>query len=177
MDAIREQIASQLDSHEAHAGFDKVVEGLPAELRGVKPKGAPHSAWELLEHIRIAQWDMLEFSRNPKHTSPEFPKGYWPPAANPPDEAAWAHSVAQIKSDRQAFQDLVRDPRRDLLAKFRGAPDKPCCARPWWPPITWLITWANWYFYEESWGRGVSTASLDQEFEQPFTPICVAGRL
>lgn len=120
MDQIREQIAKQLNSQEAHAGFDKAVEGLNADLRGKKPKGAPHSAWELVEHIRIAQWDILEFSRNPKHQSPKWPDGYWPKSVDPPNAAAWDHSVAQVKSGRKAFADLIRNPNSDLVADISG---------------------------------------------------------
>ena len=120
MDRIREHISKQLSSEEAHAGFDKAVQGLAADLRGKKPKGAPHSAWELLEHIRIAQWDILEFTRNPKHESPKWPEGYWPKAPEPPDHAAWDRSVAQVKSDRKALQDLVLDSKNDLTAAIPG---------------------------------------------------------
>ena len=120
MDRIREQIAKQLNSQEAHAGFDKAVEGLAPALRGKKPKGAPHSAWELLEHIRIAQWDILEFTRNPKHESPKWPDGYWPKSPQPPEDGAWDRSIAQVKVDRKALQDLVLDPHNDLTAKIPG---------------------------------------------------------
>jgi hypothetical protein len=120
MDQIREQIAKQLHSQEAHAGFDKAVEGLAPELRGKKPKGVPHSAWELLEHIRIAQWDILEFTRNAKHESPKWPEGYWPKSPEPPEEGAWDHSIAQVKRDRKALQDLVLDSHNDLTAKIPG---------------------------------------------------------
>jgi hypothetical protein len=78
MQALRDQVVKVLDGRGAHADFSQAVADFPAELRGVKPKGAPHSAWELLEHLRIAQWDMLGFSRNPAHQSPDWPSGYWP---------------------------------------------------------------------------------------------------
>src|SRR6202795_277273 len=117
MDRIREQIAKQLSSEEAHAGFDKAVQGLAAELRGKKPKGAPHSAWELLEHIRIAQWDILEFTRNPKHESPKWPEGYWPKSEAPPNTAAWNKSVQRFRKDLKAMQDLVANPRTNLYAR------------------------------------------------------------
>jgi DinB superfamily len=120
MDQIREQIAKQLHSQEAHAGFDKAVEGLAPELRGKKPKGVPHSAWELLEHIRIAQSDILEFTRNPKHKSPKWPAGYWPTSPEPLEEGAWDRSIAQVKVDRKALHDLVLDSRNDLTAKIPG---------------------------------------------------------
>jgi len=120
MDRFREQISKQLNSQEAHVGFDKAVNGLSPELRGKKPKGASHSAWELLEHIRIAQWDILEFTRNLKHESPKWPEGYWPKTAAPPNDAAWTKSIAQVKRDRKALQDLVCDPNNDLLAEIPG---------------------------------------------------------
>ena len=120
MDALREQIAKQLNSEEAHAGFEKAVNGLSADLRSKKPKGVPHSAWQLLEHIRLAQWDILEFTRNPKHQSPKWPEGYWPKTAEPPDDAAWHDSIAQVRRDRKALQDLVRDPKHNLLSEIPG---------------------------------------------------------
>jgi hypothetical protein len=89
---------------------------LPAELRGRKPAGVPHTPWRLLEHMRIAQWDILEFSRNPRHVSPKFPDGYWPEGDAPPDEAAWDRSVAAFRADLKAMQELVADPATDLFA-------------------------------------------------------------
>ncbi len=102
----------------AHVAFDKAVSHLPAALRGAKPAGAPYSAWELLEHMRIAQWDILEFSRNPKHVSPEWPGGYWPKSAAPPDEAAWDQSVRQFRADLEAMEKLVADPRTHLFTRI-----------------------------------------------------------
>jgi hypothetical protein len=98
--------------------FDSAVAGWPAQLRGKKPKGLPHTAWELLEHMRIAQWDILEFSRNPKHVSPEWPAGYWPAQDAPPSLAAWNRSVGTFQADLKAMMSLVRSPRRDLFAKI-----------------------------------------------------------
>ena len=83
-DALREQVLDLLRGRNAHVDFEKAVADLPSNLRGIKAKGAPHTAWQLLEHMRIAQWDILEFSRNSKHLSPQFPDGYWPPADTPP---------------------------------------------------------------------------------------------
>ena len=91
---------------------------MPAELRGAKPdppKGGPHTPWRLVEHIRIAQWDILEFCRNPKHVSPKFPDGYWPDGDAPPDSTAWGKSVEAFRADLQAMQDLVADPSTDLF--------------------------------------------------------------
>jgi hypothetical protein len=98
--------------------FDSAVGGWPAQLRGKKPKGLPHTAWRLLEHMRIAQWDILEFSRNPKHVSPEWPEGYWPETDAPPSPAAWNKSVSTFQADLKAMMSLVKGPRRDLFAKI-----------------------------------------------------------
>lgn len=121
--ALRDQLLTLLDSAQAHAAFDHVVAGLEPELVGRRPEGFEHSAWELLEHLRIAQRDILEFSRDPEHVSPEWPDGYWPdkpaPAADIRDAAdAWADAVAAFRADREAFEDLVRDRRRDLHEPF-----------------------------------------------------------
>jgi hypothetical protein len=116
--ALREHLLYLLRGGGAHLDFDKAVAGLPPELRGVKPAGLPHSPWRLLEHLRIAQWDILEFSRNPKHTSPEFPKGYWPKGDAPPDAAAWDRSVSAFRTDLAALQALVADPASDLFTPF-----------------------------------------------------------
>jgi len=88
------------------------------ELRGVKPEGAPHTPWQLLEHIRIAQWDILEFSKSGKHKSPKWPDEYWPKTAAPPTDKAWDKSVKQVMADLDAICDLVRDPKHDLTAQL-----------------------------------------------------------
>jgi len=115
-DKLRKQIADVLNWHEAHQTFEAVLADFPLGLRGVRPEGLPYSAWELLEHMRIAQWDMLEFSRDPKHVSPEFPAGYWPASAAPPNAQAWDESVHRFEADREALRKLVLDPARDLVA-------------------------------------------------------------
>ncbi len=92
--SLREHLLYLLRGGGAHLDFEAVVGGLPSELRGVKPPNIPYTAWQLLEHLRIAQSDILEFSRNPKHVSPEFPNGYWPESAGPPDDDAWDRSEA-----------------------------------------------------------------------------------
>jgi hypothetical protein len=114
--ALREQLQKVLAWGEAHVDWPEALKGFPAKLRGVRPKGAPHSAWELLEHVRIAQWDILEFSRNPKHVSPDFPDGYWPKTAAPPTPAAWSASVKAFLRDREEFQELVADSKVDPFA-------------------------------------------------------------
>jgi len=114
--ALREQLREVIAWGDAHVDWPEALKGFPARLRGVRPQGAPHSAWELLEHVRIAQWDILEFSRNPKHVSPDFPAGYWPESPAPPSPGAWTKSVNAFLRDRKAFQRLVADPKTDLFA-------------------------------------------------------------
>jgi hypothetical protein len=116
--ALREHLLYLLRGGGAHLNFDAAVAGLPPELRGARPPGVPHTPWRLLEHLRLAQWDILEFSRNPKHVSPDFPAGYWPAGDAPPDDAAWDRSVAAFRADLQAMQDLVADPKTDLFARI-----------------------------------------------------------
>jgi hypothetical protein len=116
--ALRQQLVELLSSSHAHADFDAAVKDLPAELRGKRPRGAEHSPWELLEHLRIAQWDILEFSRDAKHASPPWPEGYWPASPVPGDEKAWDKSVRAFRKDRKALCDLVADPATDLYAKI-----------------------------------------------------------
>ncbi|MFZ0197726.1 MAG: DinB family protein [Candidatus Sulfotelmatobacter sp.] len=111
---LREHVVYLLTTGGAHAGFDDAVKGMPEKLRGVKPEGLPHSAWMLLEHLRLAQWDILEFSRNAKHKSPKWPEGYWPKAEAPSRTAAWEKSIQQFHADLKAMKELVEDPKTDL---------------------------------------------------------------
>src|ERR1044071_7969260 len=96
-DPVREQLVALLRGGHAHATIDEVLNDFPEKLRGVKPKDAPQTAWQLLEHMRIAQWDILEFSRNSNHTSPSWPDGYWPKTETPPSSDTWDESVASVK--------------------------------------------------------------------------------
>jgi hypothetical protein len=116
--ALREQLVALLKSGDAHQDFDSAVDDIPAADRGKRPAGAPHSPWELLEHVRIAQSDILEYTRDAKHVSPEFPQGYWPAWPEPPNESAWDGSVAAFRADRDAFSALVNDEATDLFAKI-----------------------------------------------------------
>ena len=118
--ALRQHLVELLKGGHAHAKFEDAVKGLPAKLRGTKPENFPHSPWMLVEHIRIAQWDILEFSRNAKHKSPKWPEGYWPKTAEPPSANAWDKSVEQVHADLKALEDLVKDPKTDLFAKIPG---------------------------------------------------------
>jgi len=115
---LRAELDRLLSGKGAHVDFDQAIADLPANLRGAKPHGSPHSAWELLEHLRIAQWDMLEFSRNAKHVSPKWPTGYWPASVAPPDEATWNRSVEGFNDDLAAMRKLVADPASDLYTPF-----------------------------------------------------------
>ena len=115
---LREHLLYLLRDGGAHAKFDDVVADFPAELRGKKVKNLPYSAWMLLEHMRLAQWDILEFSRNAKHVSPPWPEGYWPKTPNPPNAPAWAGSVRAFRKDLKAMEDLVTNQKTDLYAKI-----------------------------------------------------------
>ena len=116
--SLRKHIVELLNSHGAHATAEAILADWPASQRGVKPDGLPYTAWQLLEHIRIAQWDILEFSRDAGHVSPEHPDGYWPKAEAPPDEGAWETSVRAFKTDNREMQRMVEDPATDLFARI-----------------------------------------------------------
>lgn len=115
---LREHLVNLLKGRGAHLDLDKAIAGLPADRRGARAQDLPHTPWQLLEHLRLAQWDILEFSRNPDYKEPRFPDDYWPETAAPPDDRAWDRSVEQFRRDLQAMQDLVSDPNTDLFAKI-----------------------------------------------------------
>lgn len=115
---LREHLIRLLTGSEAHANFEAAVENFPFRLRGKVPDGGEYSAWQLLEHLRIAQWDILDFSRNPKYQHMKWPEDYWPKSPEPPDNDAWDQSVEQFLADRRALCDLVEDPATDLYAKI-----------------------------------------------------------
>ncbi len=115
---FRQELDRLLSGRGAHADFDAAVADFPVKLRGVVPEGAAHSAWQVLEHLRIAQWDMLEFSRDPKHVSPEWPEGYWPKHPVPESAEAWDRSVKAFHHDLSAMRKLVADPKSDLFTPF-----------------------------------------------------------
>jgi hypothetical protein len=114
--ALREHLLYLLRGGGAHLDFEAAIAGLPPAMRGARADPVPHTPWRLLEHLRLAQWDILEFSRNPAHVSPPFPDGYWPEGDAPPDEAAWDRSVTAFRDDLRAMQALVANPRTDLFA-------------------------------------------------------------
>jgi len=115
---LREHVLYLLQEGGAHAKFDEVISGIPPKMRGQKPAGLPHTLWMLLEHMRIAQWDILEFSRDSKHVSPKWPEGYWPRRETPPSAAAWNASIKKFRQDLKAMQDLVKNPKADLFARI-----------------------------------------------------------
>jgi len=116
--SLRQHLIELLKGGSAHARFDEVIEGIPAKLRGQKPAGMPHSPWMLLEHMRIAQEDILEFSRDPKHISPDWPQGYWPGTNVQPGAAAWSSSIRNFRRDLKSMQELVANPKTDLYARI-----------------------------------------------------------
>jgi hypothetical protein len=115
---LREHLLELLKGGHAHATFDDAIKNLPAELRGAKPGNFPHSPWMILEHLRITQHDILEFSRTKKHESPKWPEGYWPKETAPASSSAWDKSVKQFHADMKAMQGLVADSKTDLFAKI-----------------------------------------------------------
>ena len=117
-DPLRPHLVNLLTKAEAHVDLESELKNFPRELRGRKPAGAPHTPWQLLEHIRIAQWDILEFSRDAKHKSPKWPEGYWPKTEAPPDDQAWDKSVKQVLADLKAMAELTGNPKSDLFAKI-----------------------------------------------------------
>ena len=122
--ALREDVLLLLQGRKAHVGFERAVTNLPEDLRGKKPRGLPYSPWQQLEHMRIAQGDILEYIRDPQHVSPAWPEGYWPGEAAPARNA-WAKSVRAFQADRQALLDMAADPATGLLAPIPADPNGP----------------------------------------------------
>jgi DinB superfamily len=115
--ALRQHLARILDWQDAHATFDAAVDGVPHAKRGVVPHGLAHSVWQLLEHIRLAQWDILDFCVNPQYVEPTSMDEYWPAMPAPPSEAAWDESVAAVRRDRDAMKQLALK-QEDLFVKI-----------------------------------------------------------
>ena len=107
-------VASSLDWREAHATLDDAVAGLDSNLRGRRPEHFPHSAWELLEHIRRAQSDLLAFMRDSGYSAPKWPDDYWPSETAPADDKAWDESIANVRRDRAAMKAMAMDPTLEL---------------------------------------------------------------
>ena len=115
---LREHLIELLDGRSAHIDLESAVKDFPTDKINIRVEKSPHSAWDLLEHIRIAQWDILEFARNAKHKSPDFPEGYWPKSPEPPDAKAWEKSAAAFRADRKSLCDLINNESTDLFAKL-----------------------------------------------------------
>jgi uncharacterized damage-inducible protein DinB len=115
--ALRAQLASLLDWEDAHVSLDSAVEKLPVKLRGVQPPGMPHSVWQLVEHLRRTQFDILDFCRNPDYEAPPF-DSHWPETATPPSGRAWTACLAAIQRDRATLAAMAVDPGVDLFAKI-----------------------------------------------------------
>ncbi len=145
---LREHLTNLLSGRGAHVDWKAAFDGIPPKLRGVRPSGMPRSLWELLEHMRIAQWDILEFSRDPKHASPDWPAGYWPESPEPPDAKAWEKSLKLFA------RDLAASP------EFRTARDKPFFAKLFSSPITMRITSARLFLFAGFSARGSQTRIL-----------------
>jgi len=117
-DILREQLVKLLDWQDAHVNFDAAVESIPAPLQGVRPEGLPYSPWELLEHLRVTQNDILNFCRNRDYKVPKWPDEYWPKTTSPPTPNDWQKSIDAFRADRQSIQSLIADPALDLYSKI-----------------------------------------------------------
>jgi DinB superfamily len=114
--ALREQLVAFLRGNQAHADLNSALDDFPEKLRGKKTHGSPHSAWQLLEHTRLALHDLLEFSTNSNYVAPKWPDEYWPSEDAPPSDAAWKASVKAVKKDLADFEKLVGKPETNLYA-------------------------------------------------------------
>lgn len=116
--ALRDQLLALLDGGNAHLNFEDFVKDFPVAKCGQRIEGLPYTAWQVLEHMRIAQWDILEFSRDANHVSPKWPKGYWPNVDEPGSKNLWNETVEKFRHDLKEMQDLVTNPATDLFAKI-----------------------------------------------------------
>ena len=119
-EVIREHVLFALNGDGAHVDFETAMRDLPEALRDKRPPGAAHSLWEVIQHLRIAQWDILEYIRNSSHVSPEFPAGYWPAVNSQPSSDSWEESLEKFRADFAAIIAMVSDPTCDILAPLHG---------------------------------------------------------
>ena len=117
-EVVKEQLLASLKGHQAHAEFDDVVKNLPVDLRNARVPNVPYTLWHLLEHIRLTQYDILDFIRNPEYKEMEWPKAYWPDEDAEADEKAWKKTIADFRKDRKELAELVSDPKTDFYAKI-----------------------------------------------------------
>jgi len=120
---VREQLLALLNGGNAHMSFEQAVENFPAEHFNTKPANVTYTPWHILEHIRIAQWDILEFIRNPDHVSPQWPAGYWPHPVETADQEQWNRTISSFLSNLQMLRDIVADSAIDLYAPIPHAAD------------------------------------------------------
>jgi len=116
--SLRDHLLSLLSEGNAHISFDDFIKDFPVGLCGQKIEGLPYTAWQVLEHMRIAQWDILEFCRDAKHVSPKWPKGYWPGPGETGNEKLWKETVAKFKDELKRMESLIADPANDLFTKI-----------------------------------------------------------
>ena len=114
--ALRDHVTALIGWEDAHAGLEQIVDGIPAEKWGAAAPGLPYTLWQLLEHVRLTQHDILDFCRNPGYTQPRWPEDYWPKEPGPPEAGGATKSIAAFREDRQALTALAGDERLDLLA-------------------------------------------------------------
>lgn len=121
-DILREQLFQLLRSQNAHLSFSDAVKSFPLEFINTRPPDVPYTPWHLIEHLRIAQWDILEFMRSPEHVSPKWPEGYWPPPDAVADESEWKKTIDSFSADLKAVEGIVQDRKIDLLAEIPHVP-------------------------------------------------------
>ena len=119
IDVLRTQLIAQVEGGQAYSPVEKIVRGFPVQLTGERAGSIGHTAWELLEHLRIAQWDILQFTLDPEHITPDWPGDHWPKTEAPPDETAWEKSVSAFLGDLESVKDLARNPETDLAARIQ----------------------------------------------------------
>jgi len=120
---VREQLLALLNGGNAHMNFEQAVTDFPAEHFNTRPDNVAYTPWHILEHLRIAQWDILEFIRNPDHISPDWPKGYWPDPAEESDQNQWKETISAFLSNLGSLRSLVKDSGVDLYAPIPHAPN------------------------------------------------------
>ena len=142
--ALREQVLKLLTGGEAHADFDSATGDWPVQLAGAKVANFPHTAWMLLEHMRIAQWDILEFSRNPKHVSPKWPQGYWPAWRRPPTKKSGRLRSPNSRKTCEPWSSCSQTAKAIYSQNFCGETDRRCCAKLYCWPTTIRIISDSW---------------------------------
>lgn len=123
----RKELLALLDGGHAHMSFDEAIAEFPSSAMNTYPRNVPYTPWHILEHLRITQWDILEFILNPDHVSPEWPQGYWPAKTEQADAQRWMQTIQSFKADWQSLRDLVQEPETDLFAPLAHAPGYTIC--------------------------------------------------